>query len=394
MSSAFNLLSPWSRALPGLALLSLLAAPAQALDNPRPITFVGQAVPAPAASVTVTSVNGSMTVAPHTATDGLFFPDAGPSWSPTYGLMQPNGTTILVTPASNAVPYQIDVRDQRASSVQYIWAECLPPHTTGDAYNSCNLGDTTLFPRTNYPVGAPPFTEIPVVSWDGTYLRISTPGAGNMQSNGLYIDLPPYVRQVQFTAYSSGGPESIFGTVRVADAPSVSKAFAPAQVMTGGQSTLTITLKHPMLNVAGDITGVNLTDLLPVPLQIVSASHTCAAGTLTAAAGSNSIALTNATLQQGGCQITAVVTWPDSAEGRSACTATPQLTNTITPPAQFNTAVGQLDTPATATLTCSGLKPLPPQTPTPVPTLDARALLLLLALIGLAGGGAMTRRKP
>ncbi|WP_429015149.1 IPTL-CTERM sorting domain-containing protein [Comamonas sp. 4034] len=141
----------------------------------------------------------------------------------------------------------------------------------------------------------------------------------------------------------------------MADAPSISKAFAPLAVTPGTQSTLTITLKNPGLG--APIPGVSVTDALPAPLKLVSASHTCTGGTLTAAAGSTSVTLTGSTLPVAGCQISAVVEWPGDAAGISACTATPTVTNRITPPAQFSTAVGQLNTEALADLSCSYTPP-------------------------------------
>lgn len=187
-------------------------------------------------------------------------------------------------------------------------------------------------------------------------MQVRTPGSGDLQSNGGIITLPPYVREVTVTAYGSGNPDYAGADLLLADAPSVSKAFAPVAVNPGGQSTLTITLKNPGLG--APIPGMNVTDVLPAPLKIVSASHTCTDGTLTAAAGSSTLSLTDATLPTAGCAITAVVEWPNDAPSISACLATPTVSNRITPPAQFNTAVGQLNTEALAELSCSYTPPV------------------------------------
>ncbi|MDR2330582.1 MAG: IPTL-CTERM sorting domain-containing protein, partial [Comamonas sp.] len=217
-----------------------------------------------------------------------------------------------------------------------------------------------------------PYTQNTVYNWYGAptnALEPYTPPGGGGQSNGGYITLPPYVREVTVTAYGSGNPDFSGADLYVADAPSVSKAFAPAAVNPGGQSTLTITLKNPGLG--APIPNMNVTDVLPAPLKIVSASHTCTDGTLTAAAGSSTLSLTGATLPTAGCAITAQVEWPGDAAGISACVATPTVSNRITPPAQFNTAVGQLYTEALAALSCAYTPPVVSVACTPTELVDA-----------------------
>lgn len=328
---------------------------AYAVENSRLIQFNGQAIPLPASSATVSSANGSMTIAPMLAGNGLNFPA-----NQSYGLNvpgYPTGTTFTITPATSAVPHRLGVSDQRTSSTQYISAKCVNPATL--ALDACDFSNTTLFPRTFNPPGGGAFWQTADVQWDSTnkQLVVTTPGPGNqnIQSTGMYIDLPPYVREVTFRANNYGNADSIFGFVAVADAPSVTKAFAPATAQPGGQSTLTITLKNPDLG--APVPGLNVTDALPAPLQLVSATHTCTGGTLVAAAGSDTLSLVGATIPTAGCQITAQVQWPATSAGINACQATPTVTNTITPPAQFNTAIGQMDTPATAPLSCSYTPP-------------------------------------
>ncbi|TDS83633.1 putative secreted protein (IPTL-CTERM system target) [Comamonas sp. JUb58] len=267
------------------------------------------------------------------------------------------GVTTVFTPSSTAVPTRIAFYDQRASTYRNISAKCLNPATL--ALEACDLGDTATFPRTNNPVSAAPYTQTTAYVWNPApdyILQPYTPGSGNIQSNGGYITLPPYVREITVTAKGSGNNDFSGTDIYFADAPSVSKAFAPAAVNPGGQTTLTITLKNPDLG--APIPGMNVTDLLPSPLKIVSASHTCTGGSLSAAAGSSSLSLTGATLPTAGCAITAVLEWPSDSASISACFATPTLTNRITPPAQFNTAIGQLNTEADAELSCSYTSPV------------------------------------
>lgn len=334
---------------------SYFVSSAHAVENSRIIQFNGQAIPAPASSAAVSSVDGSMTISPMVAGNGLNFPG-----NASYGITVPGsstGTTLTITPASTAVPHRLGVSDQRTSSTQYISAKCVNASTL--ALEACDFSNTTLFPRTFNPPGGGAFYQTAAVQWDSTnqQLVVTTPGPGNqnIQSTGLYIDLPPYVREVTFRATNYGNADAIFGNVLVADAPSVTKAFSSAAIQPGGQSTLTITLKNPDLG--APVPGVNLTDVLPAPLQLVSATHTCTGGTLTGAAGSNTLSLTGSTIPIGGCQITAQVQWPSTSAGINACQSTPSVTNTIMPPAQFNTAIGQMETPATAALSCSYTPP-------------------------------------
>lgn len=381
-------------------LAACLCLPVHAIDNPRRITFDGQPIPAvtvPPSAATVSNGNGTMLVNPLRSTLGLLF---HPTVS--YGVANSNmagqGTQFDITPAANAIPYRLMVQDQRNSSYQYIYADCM--NQTTQAIETCDLlNNQTQFPRTNLPPSGSPYTQLPVVSdGGGGWLLVTTPGNG-LQSNGLYIDLPPTVRKVYFyTVNYANQQDFISGSVLVADAPSVSKTFAPTSVTPGNNSTLTITVKGPGFGggnggTAGPVPGLNLTDVLPAPLTVASASTTCTGGTLTAASGSNTISLTNATLPNDGCTVTVDVQWPGSAAGISACQATPRVTNTITAPSQFSTAVGQMDAPATADLDCTYVAP-PVQNANPVPMLGSGALLATsLGLLGLGSWRSRKRRR-
>lgn len=313
----------------------------------------------------------------------------------TYGVSNNNmaglGTQFEITPASNAIPYRLMVQDQRTSSYQYIYATCMNPAT--QALEACDLvNNQTQFPRTNFPAsGAPsPYTQTALASdGGGGWLLITTPSGGGTQSNGLYIDLPPTVRKVYvYTINYSTNRDFISGSVMMANAPSVRKAFAPATVVPGGNSTLTLTVSGPGFGggsggTAGSVPGLNLTDVLPAPLTVASASTTCAGGTLTAPAGGTTISLANATLPNDGCTVTVDVQWPGTALAISACQATPTVTNTITAPGQFNTSVGQMDTPATADLSCSYVPPRV-ESARAVPGMGDWAMLVTsLGLLGL-----------
>ena len=93
-------------------------------------------------------------------------------------------------------------------------------------------------------------------------------------------------------------------------APTVSKAFAPTSINTGGTSVLTITLANA--NIAPNtITNATVTDTYPlgvVNAAVPNASTTCG-GSLIAVAGANSVALSGGTIPfAGNCTITVTVT--------------------------------------------------------------------------------------
>ncbi len=151
--------------------------------------------------------------------------------------------------------------------------------------------------------------------------------------------------------------------------PAISKAFAPTQVVSGGSSTLTITVTNPT---GATVSALNVTDALPTPLVVgagSTASTTCSGGTLAATVGGNSVSLTGATLPVGGCTITVPVQWP--AASAALCTGTgTTVTNTITPGSGFTTSLGQVNTPATATLSCLGAPNLGITKSAPTPALQ------------------------
>lgn len=136
---------------------------------------------------------------------------------------------------------------------------------------------------------------------------------------------------------------------------SVSKAFSPTSVALAGISQLTLTIANQS---GRAVTGLNLTDHLPVPLLVAGGpSTTCdltTGGTLTANIDSNEVRLANAVLPATGCTVTVPVRWPANAAGRQACSPNGVATNTVLPGTDFTTSVGQAATPATATLACIG----------------------------------------
>ena len=202
---------------------------------------------------------------------------------------------------------------------------------------------------------------------------------------------PANQRKMATAFLGAAGPGGACGL-----AASVRKTFAPTTVVSGQNATLTIQVANHT-NPLVDVGALNVLDQLPAPLLVNGAAvSTCTGGTLSAVNGSATVSLTNATLPAAGCAITVPVVWPRSAADQCVNTST-TVTNTITPGAlasggQFSSGGGQVNTPATATLTCAETV-LPPVAVNPVPTLGEWARLLMAGLLVLVAGGLLSRRQ-
>jgi len=116
-----------------------------------------------------------------------------------------------------------------------------------------------------------------------------------------------------FTPTNAGASAVACGTLAVGNAanspPTITKAFAPAQVNPNGASTMTLTITNTSTNGAS---ALAVTDTYPAGLINATplvASTTCTGGTLTAAAGGASVALSGGTLAAGAnCTVTVSVT--------------------------------------------------------------------------------------
>ncbi|HTW83248.1 MAG TPA: hypothetical protein VMD91_04150 [Candidatus Sulfotelmatobacter sp.] len=91
----------------------------------------------------------------------------------------------------------------------------------------------------------------------------------------------------------------------------IGKAFAPASIVSGGTSTLTITLPNTASGAVA-LSGMTLTDTLPAGVTIAAtpnAATSCGAGTVTAVAGGGSVALSGGSVAAGAtCTVTVSVT--------------------------------------------------------------------------------------
>lgn len=167
-------------------------------------------------------------------------------------------------------------------------------------------------------------------------------------------DLPAGTVTTTTPGYTSTGTSA---TLTVLSEPIVDKSFSPSLIDVGETSTLTITITNP--NGSSAITGVAFTDTYPAGFEnaaVPNAGTTCG-GSVTAAAGGVSVALS------GG-----------SIPAASACTVTVDVTaatdgaheNTI-PAGAVSSSVGSNTAPATATLTAvSGLTVVKTFTPSTI----------------------------
>ena len=137
--------------------------------------------------------------------------------------------------------------------------------------------------------------------------------------------------------------------------PKVTKSFDKASVYLGGTDNATMLTIQLANGTPDDISGVNLTDNLPTPLLVAAGavSNTCTGGTFLAPQGSSNISLTGFSIPSGGCSVKVPVAWPNSDAGRRACVNTSTVSNTITPGVDFISPTGQVNTVATASLTCN-----------------------------------------
>lgn len=112
------------------------------------------------------------------------------------------------------------------------------------------------------------------------------------------------------TTTNAGTASAAVGTLTVMTPPTVAKAFTPSSISLGDSSTLTITLTNP--NATQAVTGVTFTDTYPVGMinaSSMNANTSCSGGTVIAAPGGASVALTSGTIPAGGsCTVSIDVT--------------------------------------------------------------------------------------
>ena len=164
----------------------------------------------------------------------------------------------------------------------------------GGQLNACSSGQTVNVPAN----GSRRAGSVNV----GTYTS-----NGSLLFNGSTLGI-----RMQNANGSGTGNDAAFDNIRILDVtPQLDKQFTPAQVTTGGVSTLTFTVTNT--SELASKAGWGFTDDLPTGLTLASSTvgGTCDA-TTTAVAGGTSVAVTNGSLAAGekSCTITVQVTSP------------------------------------------------------------------------------------
>ncbi|MFT3779201.1 MAG: IPTL-CTERM sorting domain-containing protein [Ottowia sp.] len=126
----------------------------------------------------------------------------------------------------------------------------------------------------------------------------------------------------------------------------VTKAFSPALVAGGGQSTLTITVSNNARNPQVALSGVTFTDTLPSGLTAAAAptfSSGCGSPSTTTAAGATTVQMSGGTIAIGAtCTVTVLVNAPNTTEAlvntiaTGGVTATGGYSNTVQAQATLN----------------------------------------------------------
>ena len=115
--------------------------------------------------------------------------------------------------------------------------------------------------------------------------------------------------------------------------PTLTKAFSPATISAGGQTTLTLTFTNSVGTPAQF--GVNFTDTLPTGLQIATTPNiggTCPSATAVTTTSGSTITVTGATMTAGltGCTVTVDVTNVSGQSNASCATNPAAFTNGVT----------------------------------------------------------------
>ncbi|HXP45506.1 MAG TPA: RICIN domain-containing protein, partial [Candidatus Acidoferrales bacterium] len=187
------------------------------------------------------------------------------------------------------------------------------------------------------------------------------------------VSLPLVIALSSLWTAACGGSSSASGNTPPAAKlpPAISKGFATASVALNGTTSLTFNLSNP--NTTSSLRGIGFTDTLPSG-QVVGTPNglagSCGGGTITGAAGSNSVSLSGATLAAG-----------------AACTFAVNVTGTTsgtqknTTSAVTSTEAGSGGT-ASASLIVAGPSHQPPQ-PTDITPISAQSYYILDQLSGL-----------
>ena len=239
-------------------------------------------------SVTITSANGGQG---NTSMATLLVanpPAVTKAFSPS--LITPGGTSTLTVTLSNSNTFDLtgaSVTDMLPAGVTTVGGTAATTCTGGTA--SQNSGSVSLSGGT-IPMSGSCTLSVNVTS----------------AANGIYTNT--IAAGAVTTADSGPNASPASAVLNVANPPTVSKAFAPNPISSGGTGTLTITLLNPNSNAPLNLSSP-LTDTLPVNVTTVggTAATTCTGGAASQMTGS--VTLTGGTiLSNGSCTLTVNVT--------------------------------------------------------------------------------------
>ena len=322
----------------------------------------------------VTSAEGATNTAPATADLTVFVPHVTLSKVFTPATIHPHGTSTLTISIANTGAGAIaltgvSLTDSLPSGVNVA---PLPNASTtcGAGTVDARAGDSNVsLAGGSVAAGATCTISVNVTS-------------GNV---GTYVNTIPAGAVASAQGASNTAPAT--ATLTVVNAPNVtlSKAFSPAAIVSGGISTLAVTIANPASG-QFPLTGIALADTLPSGVKIAAApnaSTTCGTGTVSALAGGTSFSLSGGSVGSGAsCTMSVNVT--SAAPG--------EYVNTI-PAGEMTSVEGATNAnPATATLT---VRAAPPVTLTKAfapasIALDGTSVLTISIANTSAGSAALT----
>ncbi len=185
--------------------------------------------------------------------------------------------------------------------------------------------------------------------------------------------------------FSNGGPVEISGPggsagIAVVAPPSISAAFSPASIVTGGSSSLTFTITNPALNTVA-LSGVSFIDALPSGLTVSTSTASACAGTVTTNPGTGIVLSNGSMAVNSQCQFSVTVTGSDAGS----------YTNTTGAVVSSNGGTGNT---ASANLTVEN--PAPPTPPVPPVTSASYVSISPISLTftyAIGQGGAIQSRS-
>jgi LPXTG-site transpeptidase (sortase) family protein len=225
-----------------------------------------------------------------------------------YATGDAGGVTVYSNESSTTVPYASLRLVKTTSTVSFH----NPGNTIAYTYTLINDGNTTLYPP--YVVTDDHFgTTLTCTSTAPLTVGGATTCTRNYTVTATDVTNKYVTNIAHATALDSGGEQVLSNnssvTVYKVDAPLISKSFAPDPIITGGISTLTVTITNPPQNVV-PLTGVAFTDNLPSGMTIITPILASQCGGTVVSENSNTrLRLSGGSIQVGtSCTISVEVT--------------------------------------------------------------------------------------